>query len=127
MRFYDVDHGEILLDGQDIRDLNLHDLRRAISLVMQEPIIFNYSIIENLLYGNQKASNTEILESCKVANCLEFISGSEMVHDINDSAQSLHTQMVEHKDKIIQQIGADKYQEELDVLEKLKAFEDAQG
>ena len=101
MRFYDVDHGEILLDGQDIRELNLHDLRRAISLVMQEPIIFNYSIIENLLYGNQKASNTEILDSCRVANCLEFISGGEMVHDINDSAQSLHSQMVEHKDKII--------------------------
>ena len=91
MRFYDIDHGEILLDGQDIRSLNLHDLRRAVSLVMQEPIIFNYSILENILYGNQYATNTEVLNSCTVANCLEFISGSEKVHDINDSAQSLFT------------------------------------
>ena len=51
MRFYDVDSGEILLDGINIKDINLHDLRKAISLVMQEPIIFNYSILENVLYG----------------------------------------------------------------------------
>lgn len=51
MRFYDPDHGEILLDGTNIKDINLHDLRMAISLVMQEPIIFNYSILENILYG----------------------------------------------------------------------------
>ena len=57
MRFYDIDDGEILLDGVDIKKINLHDLRKAISLVMQEPIIFNYSIVENILYGNLKASN----------------------------------------------------------------------
>ena len=44
MRFYDVDFGEILLDGINIKQYNLHELRKAISLVMQEPIIFNYSI-----------------------------------------------------------------------------------
>ena len=60
MRFYDVDFGEILLDGVNIKDYNLHDLRKAISLVMQEPIIFNYSIMENILYGKLDASNTEI-------------------------------------------------------------------
>ena len=92
---------------------------------MQEPIIFNYSILENILYGNQNATNTEVLNSCTVANCLEFISGSEKVHDINDSAQSLFTQMELHKDKIVQKIGAEKYQEELEVLKKLKTQEDA--
>ena len=60
MRFYDVDHGEILLDGVNIKNINLHDLRKAISLVMQEPIIFNYSVLENILYGKLDATNTEV-------------------------------------------------------------------
>lgn len=57
MRFYDIDSGEILLDGNNIKDYNLHDLRNVISLVMQEPIVFNYSILENVLYGKSDASN----------------------------------------------------------------------
>jgi len=73
MRFYDVDDGAIFLDDVDIRDYNLHDLRKAISLVMQEPIIFNYSILENVLYGKLDAKNSEILNCCEVANALEFI------------------------------------------------------
>lgn len=60
MRFYDVDSGEVLLDGQNIKDINLHDLRNAISLVMQEPIIFNYSILENILYGKLNVTNSEV-------------------------------------------------------------------
>lgn len=60
MRFYDVDDGVILLDDVDIRQINLHDLRTAISLVMQEPIIFNYSILENVLYGKSEATNSEV-------------------------------------------------------------------
>lgn len=60
MRFYDVDHGEILLDGVNIKNINLHDLRKAVSLVMQEPIIFNYSVLENILYGKLDATNTEV-------------------------------------------------------------------
>ena len=61
MRFYEVDSGSIYLDGINIKDYNLYDLRKAISLVMQEPIIFNYSILENILYGKLDASNTEVL------------------------------------------------------------------
>lgn len=60
MRFYDPDFGEILLDGVNIKDYNLHELRKAVSLVMQEPIIFNYSILENILYGKLDAKNSEI-------------------------------------------------------------------
>jgi len=63
MRFYDVDSGEVLLDGVNIKEYNLHDLRTAISLVMQEPIIFNYSIMENILYGRLDAKNSDILNS----------------------------------------------------------------
>lgn len=61
MRFYDPDQGQIFLDGIDIKSMNLHDLRTAISLVMQEPIIFNYSILENILYGKTNATNSEVL------------------------------------------------------------------
>ena len=60
MRFYDPDFGEILLDGVNIKDYNLHELRKAVSLVMQETIIFNYSILENMLYGKLDAKNSEI-------------------------------------------------------------------
>ena len=58
MRFYDPAHGKILLDGMDISTINLHSLRTAISLVMQEPNIFNYNILENILYGKLDATNT---------------------------------------------------------------------
>ena len=73
MRFYDVDDGAILLDGVNIKDYNLHDLRMAISLVMQEPIIFNYSILENILYSKLDATNSEVQSACEVANAIEFI------------------------------------------------------
>lgn len=58
MRFYDPDSGSILLDGMNIKSLNLHELRTAISLVMQEPNIFNYNILENIVYGKLDATNT---------------------------------------------------------------------
>lgn len=73
MRFYDIDSGEILLDDMNIKDINLHDLRKAVSLVMQEPIIFNYSVLENILYGDLKASNQQIYDAAELANVLEFI------------------------------------------------------
>lgn len=61
MRFYDPNFGTILLDGKDIKSYNLHSLRKALSLVMQEPSIFNYSIKENILYGNLNARNSQII------------------------------------------------------------------
>jgi len=67
MRFYDVDQGEVLLDGVNIKDINLYDLRNAVSLVMQEPIIFNYSILENILYGKTNATNSELLRNAELA------------------------------------------------------------
>ena len=86
MRFYDVDSGSILLDDIDIRSYNLHDLRKAVSLVMQEPIIFNYSILENVLYGKQNAKNSEINHACRIANCIEFIEKNQTAR-FTDSAQ----------------------------------------
>lgn len=82
MRFYDPNFGQIFLDGVNIQEYNLHDLRKAISLVMQEPSIFNYSIKENVLYGKLDAKNSEILEATLIANCNEFIEkGLEVQED----------------------------------------------
>ena len=74
MRFYDVDFGEILIDGYNIKDYNLHDLRNTIGFVMQEPILFNYSILENILYGKPDSRNTEVYQAAQIANAIEFIN-----------------------------------------------------
>lgn len=57
MRFYDPDFGQVLIDGVDVKNYNLAQLRARMGLVMQEPTLFNYSVKENILYGNLKASN----------------------------------------------------------------------
>ena len=74
MRFYDVQNGSISVDGTDIRDYDLTTFRTAIGLVPQDIILFGGSIRENLLYGNPDASEQEIVEAAKQANCWEFIS-----------------------------------------------------
>ena len=93
MRFYDVDFGEILLDGVNIKDYNLHDLRKAISLVMQEPIIFNYSILENVLYGKLDASNKEVYDAAVVSNAIEFIDGDNTANSLDETAAGLIKEM----------------------------------
>lgn len=125
MRFYDVDSGQILLDGVDIKKINLHDLRTAISLVMQEPIIFNYTILENLLYGKSDASNTEIVEAATISNCIEFIDGGHF-KDIDDRAINLKLEMENKKKAIVEMIGQKKYDEEMDVMTQLVAQEEKQ-
>ena len=73
LRFYDVNDGRILIDGVDVRDYDLVSLRKAMGLVMQEPTLFNYSVAENILYGNSDAMNSEIREASKISNALEFV------------------------------------------------------
>ena len=73
-RLYDVSSGSILLDGRDIRDLDLEWLRRHIGMVTQETYLFNGSIKENLLYANEAASDEEIIQACKEANIHNFIA-----------------------------------------------------
>ena len=101
MRFYDVDSGEILLDGVNIKDINIKHLRQTISLVMQEPIIFNYSILENILYGKSDATNSEVMDAAKTSNCLEFIEKNEANTQIEDSAQNLIHEMEKYKDMVV--------------------------
>jgi len=72
-RFYDVDEGEILVDGVDIRRYKLKDLRNSIGIVMQQPFLFNGTIIENIAYGKLEATLDEIVNAAKLANAHDFI------------------------------------------------------
>ncbi|XP_031283199.1 ABC transporter B family member 13-like [Pistacia vera] len=74
MRFYDPISGSVLIDGCDIKTLNLRSLRRRIGLVQQEPALFSTTIYENIKYGNQEASEIEIMNASKAANAHGFIS-----------------------------------------------------
>ena len=125
MRFYDPDHGEIYLDGVDIKTINLHDLRKAISLVMQEPIIFNYSVLENILYGKSDALNSEVEHAATISNCTEFLDKQVKLDD--DSAQALIVQYEKHKNDIVNLIGQEKYDEEIEILKKCEDQEKNQG
>jgi ABC-type multidrug transport system fused ATPase/permease subunit len=119
MRFYDPEYGSITLDGEDIRNFNLHSYRTAVSLVMQEPIIFNYSILENILYSKLDASNSEVKEVTSLACCDEFIVKSDVTKKTEDelkSAENLIDEMTKHKVEVINLIGKAKYDEEMETL-----------
>ncbi|KAI7881051.1 putative ABC transporter protein [Lichtheimia hyalospora FSU 10163] len=74
-RFYDPLDGQVLLDGHDLKDMNVMNLRHHIGVVSQEPVLFNMTIRQNLLMGvDYEASREEIIEACKQANCHTFIS-----------------------------------------------------
>lgn len=73
MRFYDVNKGEILIDGKPIESYLLADLRRHIAYVPQDVMLFGGTICENILYGNPNASKDEVIEAAQKANALEFI------------------------------------------------------
>ncbi len=72
-RFYDVESGEIRIDGIDIRRYKLKELREAIGIVMQEPFLFNGTIMENIAYGKLEATVDEIVKAAKLANAHDFI------------------------------------------------------
>ncbi len=74
-RFYDPSHGRILLDGQDIRELDLEKLRENIGLVPQETQLFSGTVRDNIRYGRPEAGDAEVEDAAKAANALEFIAG----------------------------------------------------
>ena len=80
-RFYDVDDGCILIDGHNIRDLDLRTLRRQVGMVLQEPYLFHGSIAENVAYGNPGATLNDIIEAARAANAHEFICGLPDAYD----------------------------------------------
>lgn len=74
-RFYDVDAGRVLLEGVDVRDLALSELRGALAMVAQEPVLFSGSIRYNIAYGKAEASEADLIQAAKDANAHDFISG----------------------------------------------------
>jgi len=73
-RFYDVDEGAVLVDGEDVRDYDLIELRRNIGLVLQTSLLFSSTIRENIAFGNPNASEEEIVKAAEAALAHEFIS-----------------------------------------------------
>jgi len=72
-RFFNLKHGTILIDDQNINNINLNSLRKEISLVSQDVILFDDTIRSNILYGNASASDDEIINACKFAAAQDFI------------------------------------------------------
>lgn len=73
-RFYDPSRGSVLLDGVDLRDWRLEDLRNQFAIVLQEPVLFSSSIRENIAYGRPGATDVEITAAAQAANAHDFIS-----------------------------------------------------
>lgn len=73
LRFYDVETGAVKLDGHDVRELKLDDLRRSIGLVSQDVFLFHGTVYENITYGTPQASMDEVVTAAKIAEAHEFI------------------------------------------------------
>lgn len=80
-RFYDVRKGRITIDGVDVRDMRVHDLRSLMGNVNQEAILFNDTIYNNITFGVSKATRAEVEAAAKIANAHEFIMASENGYD----------------------------------------------
>src|SRR5690606_8819285 len=72
-RFHDVTNGSILLDGKDIRTLKLHDLRKLIGMVSQEPVLFNDTLYNNITLGTGGATEEQVITAAGIANAHTFI------------------------------------------------------
>lgn len=81
--YYDVQEGEVLIDGINVKDLCVHDLRQLIGNVNQEAILFNASFKDNIRFGKTDATDEEIANAAKIANAYEFITKSEHGFDTN--------------------------------------------
>jgi subfamily B ATP-binding cassette protein MsbA len=88
-RFYDVEQGEILIDGREIRKVTLKSLRDQIGLVTQQTILFNDTARNNIAYGNLKCSDQEILNAAKAANAHDFIQRLPQRYDTNIGEQGV--------------------------------------
>ncbi len=91
MRFYDVNSGEILIDGHNIKDFNRGELRKMFGMVLQDTWLFNGSIMENIRYGKEDATDEEVIAAAKAAHAHHFIStlpdGYQMV--LNEEASNV--------------------------------------
>lgn len=80
-RFYDTSAGSVKIDGKDVREIPLQTLRKNIGIVMQKPVLFHGTIRENLLWGNENATEEEIMEALELSQSLEFVMQKEKTLD----------------------------------------------
>ena len=76
LRFYDLDQGKIMIDGIPLNDYDIAALRKQIGYVMQEPVLFNESIKENILFGDLGCSDAKVRQVAEMANALQFIESN---------------------------------------------------
>ena len=91
MRFYELNSGEIQIDGNNIKDFTRHDLRELFGIVLQDTWLFNGSIMENLKYGNLDCSDEEVLEAAKAAHVDSFVKTLPMGYnmELNEEASNI--------------------------------------
>ena len=82
-RYYDVQEGEVLIDGINVKDLGIQDLRQVIGNVNQEAILFNDSFRNNIAFGVETATDEQVAEAARIANAYDFIMQSEQQFDTN--------------------------------------------
>lgn len=80
-RFYDVDSGEILLDGVNIRNLSYNDLRQQISIVLQEPFLFHGTLMENIAYGQPGAAPSAVIEASRASSSHDFVMAHHLAYE----------------------------------------------
>ncbi len=91
MRFYDVDSGAIYVDGQDVRNHDRQDLRRAFGMVLQDTWLFSGTIMENIRYGRLEATDEEVMEAARAAHADHFIRTLSGTYDmeLNEEADNI--------------------------------------
>lgn len=82
-RFYDVDEGQITIDGNDVRDYRVHDLRELMGIVNQNAILFNDTFFNNIAFGVPDATREQVIEAAKIANAHRFIIETKDGYDTN--------------------------------------------
>lgn len=82
-RFYDIDEGQITIDGRDIKDVRLNDLRALMGNVNQDPILFNDTIFNNIAFGVEGATEQQVIEAARIANAHDFIMEKEEGYQTN--------------------------------------------
>ena len=82
-RYYDVQEGEVLIDGINVKDLGIHDLRQLIGNVNQEAILFNDTFFNNISFGVENATQEQVEEAARIANAHDFIMESEQGYQTN--------------------------------------------
>ena len=118
LRFYEIDSGEILYKGKDLKHYNLKELREQFGLVMQEPSLMNCSVKDNILYGKSDAYNSEIYFAAQLSNSLEFVrlmknfKQGELSYDEIEKIEQLkqeHNILVLKKEQFLQELGVEKF------------------